>query len=190
MSRDVRDRLRRLPRILIIAGFLGLSLGYAVFESVFPNVGFPAAGEASLPLLLAVLAGAGFLAGLVADDLRLAILHAFLSFPIALVVVSLLAVSPVLTGYVELTSDDLVFYVLRLGLPLYPVPPPAPPALARYVDPTSDALFFSALRLALPIYLVALPAYAVLGVAGLAAREHLGLRSTPFRAWLRRLQHK
>ena len=157
MSRDVRDRLRRLPRILIIAGFLGLSLGYAVFESVFPNVGFPAAGEASLPLLLAVLAGAGFLAGLVADDLRLAILHAFLSFPIALVVVSLLAVSPVLTGYVELTSDDLVFYVLRLGL---------------------------------PIYLVALPAYAVLGVAGLAAREHLGLRSTSFRAWLRRLQHK
>ncbi|MEK6987748.1 MAG: hypothetical protein AABX97_06610 [Candidatus Thermoplasmatota archaeon] len=129
MPRDRAARFLRALQPLPLAAFLGLALGYVVFNSVFPNVSFPASGETSGILAIGILVLASFLAGLVTVDVRLVVFQSFLAIPIGIAVASALAISPVLTGYVEVGSDELVGFVLRLGIPIYLLALPVFPVL-------------------------------------------------------------
>jgi hypothetical protein len=118
--RDLVARFRRYLKVLAIASFLGLALGYATFYSVFPNVTVPATGEASLALILGVLSMAAILAGLVTEELPMSVIQAFLSIPLGIFVAFVLAISPtVAAGSVEVRPDEIFPFVLRLGLPMY-----------------------------------------------------------------------
>ncbi len=114
---------------LRLAAFLGLALGYVVFNSVFPNVSFPASGETSAVLAIGILVLASFLAGVATVDLRLVVIQSFLAIPIGIAVASALAISPILTGQVEVGSDELVGFVLRFGIPIYLLALPVFPVL-------------------------------------------------------------
>ncbi len=102
-----------------IAAFLGLAHGYSTFYFVFPNVSVPAAGESSIALVLGILVMAGILGGLVTEDLPSAVLQSFFAVPIGIGIAFALVVSPVVTGVLEVRADDLVGFVVRLGLPLH-----------------------------------------------------------------------
>ena len=119
MQPDIRVRLRRLLKILLVASFLGLALGYANFYFVFPNVSVPASEEASLLIILVVLLMAAILSGLVTEDLPSSVMQAFLSIPIGILVAFLLAISPLSTGVLEVRSDDIFGFIVKLGSVLY-----------------------------------------------------------------------
>ena len=119
MQADIRFRLRRLLKVLVVAAFLGLALGYANFYFVFPNVSVPATDEASLLLILVVLLLAAILSGLVTEDLPSSVTQAFLSIPIGILVAFLLAISPLASGFLEVRSDDIFGFVVKLGSVLY-----------------------------------------------------------------------
>ena len=119
MRANLAARVRRSTKPLAIGTFLGLALGYCTFHFVFPNVSVPALGEASLALILGMLGFAGILGGLVSEDLPSSILQTFLALPLGIVIAFSLAISPVATGFLEVRSEDILSFVLRLGLPLY-----------------------------------------------------------------------
>ena len=104
---------------MVLAGFLGLVVGYLAFHTAFPNVSVPATGNPSLLPVLAALFGSAVLVGLLTDELQVAILQVFAAIPLGLAVASALALSPVLTGIVVAQSSDIVFFVVRLGLPVF-----------------------------------------------------------------------
>src|SRR5438093_193638 len=62
---------------------------------------------------------AGLLAGLMTEDLRMGVVQGFLSIPAGLVIAFALAISPVLTGFLEVQVDDIFSFITRLGLPIY-----------------------------------------------------------------------
>jgi len=113
------QRFRRPIKTAGTAAFLGLALGYCTFYFLFPNVSVPAAGESSIAAVLGILAIAGILAGLVTEDLPSAVLQSFIAVPIGVTLVFVFAVSPVITGVLEVRADDLMAFIVRLGLPLY-----------------------------------------------------------------------
>ena len=119
MRADLRPRIRRLAKNLLIAAFLGLALGYTTFYSVFPNVSAPAAGESSFPLIIGILAAAALVAGLVTEDLPECVTQAFLGIPFGIGIAFAIAISPVLTGFLEVRIEDLFSFIVRLGLPVY-----------------------------------------------------------------------
>ncbi len=43
----------------------------------------------------------------------------FLSIPFGLAIAFALAISPVLTGFLEVRADDIFPFIVRLGLPIY-----------------------------------------------------------------------
>jgi len=110
--------LRRVLRTLLLSTFLGLALGYTVFYSVFPLVSFPADSEPNLVLVVLVLFCAAVLAGFETQEVPLAILQAFLAVPIGAAVASGIALSPVMTGFVEARADEIVGFTLVLGFPI------------------------------------------------------------------------
>ena len=118
MRADLLARLRPPLKALAIAVFLGLALGYSIFYFVFPNVSVPATGEASLLFILGILVTAAILGGLVTEDLSSGVIQGFASLPIGILVAFSLAVSPIATGFLEVRSDDIFSFVVRLGLPL------------------------------------------------------------------------
>jgi len=117
--RELFSRLRRPLRALAISAFLGLALGYSVFYFVFPNVSVPAAAEASLPLIVGILATAAIVAGLVTEDLPADVVQGFVSIPIGVLIAFVLAISPSATGFLEVRADEILAFVVRLGFPLY-----------------------------------------------------------------------
>lgn len=102
-----------------MAAFLALALGYVVLHAVFPNVTVPGEGEASGVLTIGLLVAAGLIAGLATEDVRTEILQIFVSIPLGVLVASVLALSPLLTGLLTVQADELVFFVIRLGFPIY-----------------------------------------------------------------------
>src|SRR6266508_6564898 len=119
LLRDVQRLVRRYAPPLSVAGFLALALGYVVLHSVFPNVTIPSEGEASGLLTIGLLVLPGFVAGLVTEDVRAGILQIFVSIPLGILIASVLALSPVMTGVLVVQADELVIFVLRLGFPIY-----------------------------------------------------------------------
>jgi hypothetical protein len=115
----MKVRFRRLLKTLVVAAFLGLALGYSTFYFLFPNVSVPAAEEASLPVILGLLVLAAILAGLVTEELPSGMVQAIASVPIGILVAFLLAVSPALTGLLEVRADEMFSFVGRLGSFLY-----------------------------------------------------------------------
>ena len=124
MLRDVRKLVSRHASFFSVSGFLAIALGYVVFHSVFPNVTIPTESESSGLLTIGLLVAPGFVAGLVTDDLREGVLQIFVSIPLGVLVASALALSPILTGVLLVRADELVFFVIRLGFPIYLVAVP------------------------------------------------------------------
>jgi len=116
---DLVARLRRPLRSLALAVFLGLALGYSAFYFVSPNVSVPASEEASLPLILVILLAAAVLGGLLTEDLPSIVIQSFASIPIGALIAFTMAISPVTTGVLEVRSDDILSFIVRLPLPLY-----------------------------------------------------------------------
>ena len=96
---------------------LGLSVGYVVFEGVFPTVSFPSLGTASFLLAIAVL-------GLVAPAVRFATealplggIALILSLPLGALFASLVALSPILfSGLYLAQPSDIPFFIAHYGL--------------------------------------------------------------------------
>lgn len=110
------DRLlRHAVRVLALSGVLGLASGYSAFYAVFPNMTFPAASEASLGYVLLLLVLAALPCGFLAARLQDVVVQAFVAVPLGMVVASLLAVSPILTGLVEGQADVIAYEVTRSG---------------------------------------------------------------------------
>jgi len=112
-------KIRSYLRASLLASFLGLALGYAAFYAVFPNVSVPVAGEPSLGFILTILGIAAVVAGLETESLSHGILQVFVALPLGGVVTAAMAFSPLLSGLLQVRGDELVFLVLRLGLPIY-----------------------------------------------------------------------
>jgi len=119
LLRDLERFVRRYAPSLSVSGFLALALGYVVLHSVFPNVTIPPEGEASGLLTIGLLVVPGFVAGLATEDVRAGILQIFVSLPLGVLIASVLALSPVMTGVLVVQADELVIFVLRLGFPIY-----------------------------------------------------------------------
>jgi hypothetical protein len=115
----VAARVRRLFRVATLAGFMGLLLGYVAFYSTFPSASIPATGETNPLPTFGALFGAAILVGLLSDDLLAGVLQAFLALPIAAGVASLLSLSPVFGGLIVVRPDDVIFFTLRSGFPLF-----------------------------------------------------------------------
>lgn len=96
---------------------LGLSVGYVVFEGVFPTVSFPALGSASFALALAVLGLVAAAVGFATDDLTLGGIALIVSLPLGAVFASLIALSPILfSGLYLAQPGDIPFFVAHYGL--------------------------------------------------------------------------
>ncbi len=115
---DQRWTLRRVGKSVVLAGFLGLAGGYAVFHGVFPTVSFPAESEPSIGALLLVLALSAFLAGLASDDLVPVVLQTFVAIPFVVLVATVLALSPLAIGMTIILPGNVVVFVLHYGLPV------------------------------------------------------------------------
>ena len=116
---EISRRARRVGKPVLLAGFLGLVLGYLAFYAAFPNVSVPASGNLSLLPVVGALFGSAVLVGLLTEDLRRAILQVFAAIPLGAATASAIALSPLLTGILVAQSSDIVFFVIRLGLPVF-----------------------------------------------------------------------
>jgi len=112
-------RGRRYLRVGALSAFLGLVLGYLTFLAIFPTVAVPVAGEPSLAAILLGLIGGALLAGFLSEDVFAITVQSFASLPVGVVATSAMVLSPVLTGMVQAQADELVFFVLRFGFPIY-----------------------------------------------------------------------
>ena len=112
------ERFRRFLRVALLAGFLGLLLGYAIFYTTFPNASVPPVGEPNPLFTFAPLFASAILVGLLSDDLLAGILQAFVAVPVGATVASLLSLSPLFGGLMVARPDDVIFFTLRSGFPL------------------------------------------------------------------------
>lgn len=119
MRANLPPRIRRLVKSLLVAAFLGLALGYAIFAAVFPNVSAPASGESSFLFIFGILLTAGLVAGLVTEDLPSCVTQSVLAIPLGILTAFAIAISPVLTGFLEVRMEDLFAFTLYLGVPVY-----------------------------------------------------------------------
>jgi len=121
LARDARPLVRRIGKAVEFSVVLGLSLGYVVFYGVFPSSTVPTSGDASLPWMLFVLSVTAVLVGFAADDVPLAMISSFGSVPVALVVSTVMGLSPILTGLYVVSPDEVPFFLAHYGLVLYAV---------------------------------------------------------------------
>lgn len=118
MARDLRARLRRWAKLGMLGLLLGLAMGYAVFNGVFPSASVPTFGDLSIPWVVVVLLPAAVAAGLASDDVPMVMESAFLSLPFGLTVGSLMALSPGLAGLIVIGPDEIPFFLAHYGLAL------------------------------------------------------------------------
>ncbi len=96
---------------------LGLSVGYVVFEGVFPTVSFPSMGSASFVLAIAVLGLVAAATGFATDDLTLGGVALIVSLPLGAFFASLMALSPILVSGLYLAQPgDIPFFIAHYGL--------------------------------------------------------------------------
>ncbi len=111
----------RIVHGAILTLLLGLSGGYALFLAIFPIVAFPASGDIPLGFVIALLAVVAFVAGFAADDLAVASLAAVLSVLVAILVASLMALSPVAEGFYMIDPGSSFGFVGHYGFPFIPL---------------------------------------------------------------------
>ncbi len=119
MAGDLRRRLRRIEKAAGLSLVLGISVGYVVFYGVFPSSSVPVSGDASFAWILCVLVGAALVVGFAAEDIPLAMLSAFLSVPVALVVSTAMGLSPALAGLYVVEPSEVPFFLLHYGLAIF-----------------------------------------------------------------------
>lgn len=110
---------RRYLRVAVLSAFLGLVLGYVTFAAVFPTVAVPTTESPPLPGIVLSLLGAALLTGFLTEDVFAGTIQGFSALFVGALWASALALSPVLTGMVQVQGDELVFLVLRLGFPIF-----------------------------------------------------------------------
>ncbi len=111
--------LRRGLRMFFLSAFLGLAMGYVAFYSIFPLVSFPPDSEPNLILVVLILIGAAVLAGFETQEVPVAIFQAFLAVPFGVAIAVGIALSPLLTGFVEARADEIAGFTIVLGLPIF-----------------------------------------------------------------------
>jgi len=116
---EVVSKLRRGLRSFLLAAFLGLAMGYAAFYSIFPLASVPADSEPSLALIITVLLVAAILAGFETREVPLGVVQAFLAVPLGVLIAAGMALSPLVTGFVEARTDEIVGFTIVLGLPIF-----------------------------------------------------------------------
>lgn len=116
---NVPARIGRIVRVVGLGSFVGLVLGYAVFYTTFPNASVPPSGEPNPLFTFGTIFAAAILVGILSEDLLAGILQAFVALPAGATIASVLALSPVLGGLVVSRPDDVIFFTLRTGFPLF-----------------------------------------------------------------------
>ncbi len=116
MARDLKARLRRWAKLLMLGLVLGLAMGYAVFYGVYPSASVPTMGDFSIPWILVILLPAAFVVGLAADDVPMVMVIAFVSLPLGLTVGTLMGLSPGVAGLLVLAPDEIPFFLGHYGL--------------------------------------------------------------------------
>lgn len=119
MARDLRRQIRKTLRILILSSYLGLVCGYTAFDAVYPNLAYPPAGEASFPLVIALLLAAALPAGFLTETLPDGVIEVFLALPIGALVGSILSISPVFTGLFQASADVLAYDLIHNGFGVF-----------------------------------------------------------------------
>jgi hypothetical protein len=102
-----------------------LAVGYACFYSIFPSETFPVTSDASAGWILFVLLVAAIIGGMVGEDLREALLSAFVAVPVGFLLAIAMAYTPAFAGLYLLEPSAVPFFmahysvfVLALAFPL------------------------------------------------------------------------
>ena len=115
MARDVRAQMERILRGFILTALLSLSVGYVLFQAVFPTVSFPSTGEASIPLALLILLAAALVAGSASEDLLLGLAAAVVSPLGGVLVAGLIGLSPLVGGLSLVDPGELPGFIVHYG---------------------------------------------------------------------------
>ena len=108
-----------IARIVSLSAVLGVAGGYAVFYGVFPLTGIPAAGEASVLFILALLVFTAVLVGLATENLREMIFQSLLALFLSGVAASAMALSPALAGVEFVAPDSIPVFMFHYGFLLF-----------------------------------------------------------------------
>ena len=112
-------RVRSIGRTLALAAVLGAGSGYVIFYGVFPVSGVPASGEASVPLMLALLGVTSILVGLATENLSEMIFEVFIGLLLSGAVATAMALSPMLVGVVFVSPDSVPAFLFHYGFLIF-----------------------------------------------------------------------
>ncbi len=112
-------RVRSITRTLALAAVLGAGSGYVIFYGVFPVSGVPASGEASVPLMLALLGVTSILVGLATENLSEMIFEVFIGLLLSGAVATAMALSPMLVGVVFVSPDSVPAFLFHYGFLIF-----------------------------------------------------------------------
>jgi hypothetical protein len=110
---------RAILRTVSLAAVLGLAGGYVVFYGVFPLTGIPAAGEASVPFMIAFLGFTAVLVGLATENLGEMIFQSFLALFLSGAAASAMALSPAFVGVEFVAPDSVPVFMFHYGFVLF-----------------------------------------------------------------------
>jgi len=86
---------------------------------VFPVSGVPASGEASVPLMLALLGVTSILVGLATENLSEMIFEVFIGLLLSGAVATAMALSPMLVGVVFVSPDSVPAFLFHYGFLIF-----------------------------------------------------------------------
>ena len=90
-----------------------------IFYGVFPVSGVPASGEASVPLMLALLGVTSILVGLATENLSEMIFEVFIGLLLSGAVATAMALSPMLLGVVFVSPDSVPAFLFHYGFLIF-----------------------------------------------------------------------
>ena len=113
---DLFRRLNRLLRGFLVTALMSLSVGYVLFQGVFPTVAYPASGEASIPASILILGISALVAGFASEDLLLGMAAAILSIFGGVLVAGLIGLSPLAAGLYLVDPGELPGFLVHYGI--------------------------------------------------------------------------
>ncbi len=119
MAREERWDVKRILRAAALTVVLSLAGGYVIFYGLFPIAAFPASSDASLILMLVILAATAVLVGLASDDLVNMVFECFIALFLSGVVVTVLALSPAVAGVQFISPDSIAGFIIHYGFLLF-----------------------------------------------------------------------
>jgi hypothetical protein len=108
--------LRSIARFLIGLSAPALAVGYATFYSIFPSATFPVTSDASAGWILVVLVVAAIAGGMVAEELRTALLTSFVAIPVGFTLAVAMALAPALAGLYLLEPSAVPFFMAHFSI--------------------------------------------------------------------------